>query len=180
MLVALVSCWHKPNETTVNSKTTWTGDQLLDTVQYQTFRYFWDGAEPNSGMACERIHIDGHYPKNDANVVTLGGSGFGVMAILVGIERGFITRQEALVRYQKIVNFLKQADRFHGAWPYWLDGETGKVAPFSEKDNGGDLVETYLIDDIRFIENTFPVVTGPCEGTQKDINIISDFECQQN
>lgn len=119
-----------------------TDNQLLDTVQYQTFQYFWDGAEPNSGMARERIHMDNVYPQNDKNVVTLGGSGFGVMAILVGVEHGFITREEAFTRYRKIVDFLAKADRFHGAWPHWLHGETGEVKPFSKKDDGGDLVET--------------------------------------
>lgn len=69
-------------------------DSLLDEVQYQTFQYFWEGAEPNSGLARERIHLDGIYPSNDQNVVTTGGSGFGVMAILVGIERGFIARAD--------------------------------------------------------------------------------------
>ena len=93
-------------------------DSLLDLVQYQTFQYFWDGAEPTSGMARERIHLDNSYPQNDQNVITLGGSGFGVMAILVGIERRFITREQALKRYQKIVDYLGKADRFHGVWPH--------------------------------------------------------------
>lgn len=106
-------------------------DSLLTLVQYCTFQYFWDGAEPVSGMARERFHIDGVYPENDMNVVTSGGSGFGLMAILTGIERGFISRQEGLTRFQKIIVFLKHSDRFHGAWPHWLYGETGKVKPFS-------------------------------------------------
>src|SRR5665648_809423 len=106
-------------------------EALLDTVQKQTFEYFWDGAEPHSGLARERIHMDNIYPQNDQNVVTLGGSGFGIMAILVGVKRGFITREEAFSRYQNIVDFLSKADRFHGAWPHWLDGETGKVKPVS-------------------------------------------------
>jgi len=72
-------------------------DSLLTLVQKQTFEYFWSGAEPTSGLARERIHVDGDYSNNDQNIVTIGGSGFGVMAILVGIERGFITRQQGCV-----------------------------------------------------------------------------------
>lgn len=109
-------------------------DQLLTKVQEQTFRYFWDFGHPASGMARER--------NTSGNLVTVGGSGFGVMAILVGIERGFINRIEGVERLKKIVDFLESADRFHGAWPHWLDGNTGKVLPFSQFDNGGDLVET--------------------------------------
>ncbi len=116
--------------------------QIFDTVQRATFNYFWDGAEPVSGLARERIHMDGEYPQNDQNIVTIGGGGFGVMAILIGIERKYISRAAGFERMQKIVGFLEKADRFHGVWPHWLNGETGKVKPFSRKDDGGDLVES--------------------------------------
>jgi hypothetical protein len=127
-----------------NSDSTQT-DSLLTLVQHQTFQYFWNGAEPNSGMARERINMDGIYPENDKDVVTTGGSGFGIMAILTGIERGFITRKEGVDRLEKITGFLEKADRFHGAWPHWLHGPTGKVKPFSKKDDGGDIVETAFL-----------------------------------
>ena len=109
-------------------------DELLTLVQRQTFKYFYDFAHPASGMARER--------NSSGNTVTTGGSGFGVMALIVGMERGFITRSQGLTHLTKIVSFLEKADRFHGAWPHWIDGNTGKVIPFSTKDNGGDLVET--------------------------------------
>ena len=122
-----------------------TDDALMDTVQHRTFLYFWEGAEPNSGLAPERYHVDGVYPQNDANVVTSGGSGFGIMAILAGIDRGYVTREEGLARMERIVSFLEKADRFHGAYPHWWYGDTGKVKPFGQKDNGGDLVETAFL-----------------------------------
>lgn len=120
-------------------------DDLMDSVQHRTFLYFWDGAEPNSGMARERFHIDEDYPKNDKNIVTSGGSGFGIMAIIAGIERGYISPEEGYDRLNKIVTFLEKADRFHGVYPHWWDGETGKVKSFSPLDNGGDLVETSFL-----------------------------------
>lgn len=131
-------------------------DSLLTLVQYQTFQYFWKNAEPTSGLARERTHLDGEYPENDQNVVTTGGSGFGLMAILVGIERGFISRKEGFNHFQKVINYLGTADRFHGAWPHWLYGETGKVKPFSPKDDGGDLVETaFLIHGLLTVREYF-------------------------
>ncbi len=120
-------------------------EALIQLVQERTFQYFWEGAEPVSGMAPERIHLDGVYPQADQSVVTSGGSGFGVMAILVGIERGFITRQQGLERLTQIVSWLEKADRFHGMYPHWLYGETGKVKPFSPKDDGGDIVESAFL-----------------------------------
>lgn len=111
------------------------GDTALVTlVQQRTFGYFWDFAHPVSGLAPERT--------TTPDTVTIGGSGFGVMAILVGIERKFITREEGLDRLLKIVNFLLKADHYHGIWPHWLHGATGKTVPFGRRDDGGDLVES--------------------------------------
>ncbi len=113
-------------------------DQLLTLIQQQTFKYFWDFAHPASGLARER--------NTSGDLVTSGGSGFGIMAIVTCIHRNFISRAEGLARMQMIVDFLKnKADKFHGAFPHWLNGATGKVIPFSAKDNGADLVETAFL-----------------------------------
>lgn len=118
---------------------------LLDIVEKQTFEYFWSGAEPNSGLARERININGIYPENDHDIVTIGGSGFGILALIAGIDRKYISRKEGIERFERIVSFLEKADRFHGAWPHWLEGKTGKIKPFGDNDNGGDLVESSFL-----------------------------------
>jgi hypothetical protein len=141
-VIVFLACGSSKKMAAGESKISSADTSLFRVVQQQTFNYFWEGAEPNSGLARERIHTDGIYPQNDQSTVTSGGGGFGVMAILVGIERNFITRQQGLERFEKIVSFLEKADRFHGAWPHWWYGETGKAKPFSKKDDGGDLVET--------------------------------------
>lgn len=136
-------------------KQVWTDEALLDSVQKQTFSYFWDGAEPVSGLARERIHLDSIYPTHDKDIITIGGSGFGLMTIVVGAERGYITKEEALSRFEKSVDFLEKADRFHGAWPHWLM-PSGKVAPFSQYDDGGDLVETaFLIQGLLTVKEYY-------------------------
>lgn len=120
-------------------------DEFLDYLQKSTFDYIWDGGEPNSGLAPERIHLDGDYPENDKNIVTTGGSGFGIAGIVAAMDRGFITREEGTARLRKIVDFLGSADRYHGVWSHWIDGNTGKTKPFGQKDNGGDLVESSFL-----------------------------------
>jgi hypothetical protein len=123
---------------TTNKLPLMSDEALLDLVQKQTFLYFWDFAHPGSGLARER--------NTSGDLVTSGGSGFGVMAIIAGIHRGFITREQGLERLLKITDFLlHKADRFHGAFPHWLHGSTGKTIPFSQKDNGGDIVETSFL-----------------------------------
>jgi hypothetical protein len=122
---------------------TYGDEEVLDMVQKDALRYFWEYAESNSKLARERYHTDD--PSNDAHVVATGGSGFGLMTLLTGIERGFIPRNEAVSRMTTSLNFLKTADRFHGAWSHWIDGTTGEVIPFGSVDNGGDLVETSFL-----------------------------------
>lgn len=137
-----------PSDTVESSTRIFSDDELLNMVQEYTFRYFWDFADPASGMARER--------NTSGNTVTSGGSGFGIMAMLVGIERGFITRDQGISRMQKILTFLEGADRFHGAWSHWIDGNTGHVIPFSEQDNGGDLVETgFLVQGLLAARSYF-------------------------
>ena len=114
-------------------------EQLLSMVQEACFRYYWEGAHPVAGLALENI-------PGDKNLVATGASGFGIMAMLVGIERGFITRAQGVERMLKIVKFLEKADRFHGVFPHFMDGRTGKVIPlFGKYDDGGDLVETSFL-----------------------------------
>jgi exo beta-1,2-glucooligosaccharide sophorohydrolase (non-reducing end) len=114
-------------------------DELLTMVQEGCFRYYWDGAHPIAGMAIEIL-------PGDENLVAVGASGHGIMALLVGVERGFITRDQGVERMRKITRFLSKADRFHGAFPHFLDGRTGKIIPrFGKYDDGGDLVETAFL-----------------------------------
>ena len=132
---------NESNDSQTVSATTYpmTDEQLLDMVQEANFRYYWEGAEPNSGLARENIP-----GRND--MIATGASGFGIMAIVAGIERGFITREEGVQRFLKITSFLEKADKYHGAVSHFIDGTTGKtVAFFGPKDNGGDLVETSFL-----------------------------------
>lgn len=113
-------------------------EELLTLVQKQTLTYFYDFGHPVSGLARER--------NTSGDLVTTGGSGFGIMALVAGVHRQLITRQQGLTRIQQLVTFLKtKADRFHGAFPHWLNGQTGKTIAFSPRDNGADLVETAFL-----------------------------------
>ena len=114
-------------------------EELLTMVQEASFRYYWEADEPHSGMTRENT-------PGDDDVVALGASGFGIMAIIVGAERGFITHQQAIERLQQITTFLSTADRYHGGWPHFLSGSTGRRLPvFGMYDNGADLVETSFL-----------------------------------
>jgi hypothetical protein len=140
-------------------------EDLLTLVQQQTFKYFWEFGHPVSGLARER--------NTSGDIVTSGGSGFGIMSIVAAINRQFITREEGLTRMKTIVSFLKNtAERFHGAYPHWLNGATGEAVPFSQMDDGADLVETsYLIQGLLAARQLFNG-GGEEETLRNDINEI--------
>ena len=116
-----------------------TDEEFLNMIQESSFRYYWEGAELNSGLALENI-------PGDPSMIATGASGFGIMATIAAVNRGFITREQAVQRFMKITGFLLKADRFHGVFPHFLDGATGKTVPFfGHRDNGGDLVETSFL-----------------------------------
>ncbi|RIJ34470.1 glucoamylase family protein [Pontibacter oryzae] len=133
-----------------------TDDELLDMVQEANFRYYWEGAEPNSGLALENI-------PGRRTMVASGASGFGLMALLVGMERGWITREQGTERFLQIVRYLDKAEKFHGAFSHFISGETGNVEPFfGQKDNGGDLVETaFLVQGLLAARSYLDAANAP-------------------
>jgi hypothetical protein len=142
---------------------------LLTLVEQQTFNYFWSYGHPVSGMARERT--------SSGDIVTTGGSGFGIMSMLVGVQRNFITRAQALGRVDTIVNFLTgSVTRYHGAFPHWMNGNTGVTIPFNTQDDGGDIVETsYMLEGLLCARQFFNSTTDPTEiSLRASINNIYD------
>ena len=141
-------------------------DSLLTLVQRKTFAYFWEFGHPVSGLARER--------NTSGDVVTTGGSGFGIMAIPVAVSRNLISRNQGLDRTQKIVTFLiTKAKRYHGAFPHWLNGATGETVPFSAKDNGADLVETsFLMQGLLVARQYFNRSDAAETALRKDIDAL--------
>jgi hypothetical protein len=116
-------------------------EELLEAVQRQTFGFFWEASHPTSGLAPDRRKIAG--PVDD--LITIGGSGFGVMAIIVAAERGWVTRAEAADRLVHMLDLLTRATCYHGMFPHFMNGRTGATIPFTRKDDGGDVVETSFL-----------------------------------
>ncbi|WP_026914329.1 glucoamylase family protein [Christiangramia portivictoriae] len=132
-----------------------TDEELLDKVQQQTFTYFWDFAEPNSGMARERSQ-DEAYGGDSPNIVTTGGTGFGLASFPAAVERGWISKTEAQDRIIKILDFLETVPTYHGAFSHWYMGNTAQTRTFGEFDDGGDLVETaFLIQGLLICREYF-------------------------
>ncbi len=143
-----------------------TDSALLTLVEQQTLKYFYDFGHPVSGLARER--------NSSGDIVTTGGSGFGVMALIVGVQRNFISRADALNRMNLIVNFLStKAQRYHGAFPHWMNGATGATVPFSTNDDGADLVETsYMMQGLLTARQFFSTSDPDEVSLRSNINIL--------
>lgn len=143
-----------------------TDNQLLDKVQQQTFKYFWENGHPVSGMARER--------NTSGDLVTTGGTGFGIMAMIAASNRNFISRTEALARVLKIANFLStNCTRYHGAFAHWINGASGATIPFSSNDNGADLVETsYLMQGLITARQYFNGADAAETDLRNKINVL--------
>ncbi len=137
-LFNIIACGEDPEPTIVVDKNddTYSPEKVqpvLDEWQRKTFNFFYEGADPTSGMAYEGTER--------GTTITSGGSGFGVMAIIVGAERGWITRQQAAEQTRKIVKFLGKADRFKGMWSHWYNPD-GTAFPFGNQVKTGDVIES--------------------------------------
>ncbi len=136
-----------------------TDDDLMTMVQEATFDYFWDFAHPVSKLTREGF-------RHASNITASGGTGMGLMAIVVGVERGFVTRAAAAQRILEMLTFLDESTvRYHGAWSHWIDGNTGATIAFAgPQDNGGDLVETaYLCQGFLTVRQYFDDTVDPVE-----------------
>ncbi len=151
--------------------------ELLDLVQEQTFNYFWDFAEPNSGLARERSQNDA-YGGLSPKLVTTGGSGLGLASFPAAVERGWISRAQAIQRLDKILDFLQTVPTYHGAFSHWYNGETAQTIPFGQLDNGGDLVETAFLIQGLLINRQYFSGTGEDETSirQRITSIWEDVE----
>jgi hypothetical protein len=117
-------------------------DELLEAVQRQTFRFFWEGAHPLCGLAPDRLKTKAGATDD---LVAIGGSGFGIMTIIIAAERGWVSRAAAVERLGAMLELLVRATCYHGVFPHFMNGRTGAALPFSRKDDGGDLVETSFL-----------------------------------
>lgn len=139
----------EPSDTVSATSIQMTDEELLVSVEEATFRYFYNYGHPVSGLTLER--------KGSGDVCTSGGTGMGLLTMMVGAERGFEPRDSVAVQVLKILAFLQDsATRYHGVWSHWINGTTGATIPFSQYDDGGDIVETaYLVEGLLAIRQYF-------------------------
>jgi len=106
---------------------------VMDEQEQKVVNLFFQGAEPNSGMA--------YNDPSRKSVMATGATGFGIMTLIAGVERGWISREDAANHIVKIVRFLKKAERYEGAWAHWYNVK-GEIVPFGNQNDAGEIIET--------------------------------------
>lgn len=145
-------------------------EALIDAVQRRTFRYFWEGAHEDSGLALDRRSLDS---AADDHKVAVGGSGFGLMALIVAVERGWVARDAALARLRRMLDALLRATRYHGVFPHFFDGTSGQTIPMTVQDDAADLVETsFLVMGLLCVRQYFAEDTAAARRLRADIDAL--------
>lgn len=101
-------------------------DILLNTLQQKSFDYFLNEVNPANGLILDRT--DGKAPSS------IAATGMGLAAYPVGVERGFISRPDAIQRTLACLRFFwnspqgtqKDATGYKGFYYHFLDMQTGK------------------------------------------------------
>jgi len=115
-------------------------DEWMDMAEEAAFRYFFQGAHPAWGLARDRY--------SGGDLISTGGTGLGLMALVAGAERGYAPRARLAARVRRILEFYATtATTYHGAFSHYLNGSTGaSIAADADGLMRGDIVETsYLV-----------------------------------
>jgi hypothetical protein len=107
---------------------------FLDDVQRRSFQYFWERADPDTGLVADRARSDGsQLDQNHRNVGSIAATGYGLTALCIAAERGWVTRVEASQRTRNTLRFFAERAYQQRGWFYhWLDMKTGERSWSSE------------------------------------------------
>jgi len=78
-------------------------DQFLNELEHCNFLFFWEQANPQTGLVKDRCNVRA---KDTTVVASVASTGFGLTAICIGEKRGFISRAEARLRVISSLSFL--------------------------------------------------------------------------
>src|SRR5215470_16048793 len=101
---------------------------FLDDLQQRSFRYFWEQADPQTGLVPDRARMDGSpLDANHQNVASIAATGFGLTSLCIAADRGWTSKAEALERTRNTLRFFDSRAFHQRGWFYhWLDAKTGE------------------------------------------------------
>ena len=103
-------------------------DAFLEDLSRRAFRYFWEQADPKTGLVLDRSKTDGSpSDENHRTIASIASTGFGLTALCIAAERGWIDRAQARERVIATLRFFaERATNEHGWFYHWMDVKTGE------------------------------------------------------
>ncbi len=105
-------------------------DAFLEDLSRRSFRYFWEQADPETGLVADRARANGApYPDDHAsrNIASSAATGFGLTTLCIAAERGWIDRQAARARALTTLRFYAEKSPHQRGWFYhFVDRKTGE------------------------------------------------------
>lgn len=142
---------------------------MIDDLQKRTFQWFWDSANTRNGL------IPDHYP--GPSFSSIASVGFGLTAYGIGVERGYITREQAVDRTLTTLRFFAHAKQddsedgasgFHGFFYHFLDMQSGRRFSRSIELSSADT--TLLLGGVLFAQSYYDRDTP----REKEIRALAD------
>src|SRR5215204_5624413 len=101
---------------------------FIDDLQQRSFRYFWEQADPQTGLVPDRARMDGSpLDASHQNVASIAATGFGLTSLCIAADRGWISKAEALERTRNTLRFFDSRAFHQRGWFYhWMDAKTGE------------------------------------------------------
>ena len=102
-------------------------EAFLEDLSRRTFRFFWEQADPQTGLVRDRARIDDSpLDENHRDVASIAATGFGLTALAIAAERGWLTPRETRARVLTTLHFFAtRATHEHGWFYHWMDAKTG-------------------------------------------------------
>ena len=100
---------------------------FLEDMERREFRYFWEQADPGTGLVPDRARTDNSpLDENHRDVASIAATGFGLSALCIAAERQWIQPDQAKERVRATLRFFAdRAEQFHGWFYHWLDAKSG-------------------------------------------------------
>lgn len=101
------------------------GDQFLNEIEAASFLFFWEQGNSKTGMVKDRCNV--HAAENQVMASSIAATGFGLTALCIGDQRGFISKSDALERVFATLRFLwKKLPNHRGFFYHFANPETGE------------------------------------------------------
>lgn len=102
--------------------------EFLEDLSRRSFRYFWEQADPHTGLVLDRARADGSpHDQTHRNVASIAATGFGLTALCIASERRWVEPREARERARATLRFFAERARHERGWFYhWMDSKTGE------------------------------------------------------